>query len=233
MMHHEAFGRRAVARRDRRDDLEMLAQSGQAVHETRGQRQPSDPDHHAQPAERLVDHAVSQMRESDLVHQIVHQAARARQLPDLLARFRLARHDLERSHPDPVDPRQIARLRIAPGRDRLDELAEPVDVVGLPLGRFAHHDAALRDEADDPLEPFMETMTLNGQDVASTYLEVLKLSGNSGYMKYRTVPPQIGDKLDKAIENVVIGQMSHADAMAAAQEEAVADLKKLGIEIDL
>lgn len=37
-------------------------------------------------------------------------------------------------------------------------------------------------------EAFTQTMMLNGQDVASTYLDVLKLGGNSRYMKYRTVP---------------------------------------------
>ena len=84
-------------------------------------------------------------------------------------------------------------------------------------------------------EAFKEAMTLNGQDVASTFLEVLKLGGKSGYMKYRTVPqfPQIGDKLNKAIERVATGQQSGMEAMAQAQEEAVTDLKKSGVEIDI
>lgn len=84
-------------------------------------------------------------------------------------------------------------------------------------------------------ELFKEAMTLNGQDVASVYLEVLELGGKSGYMKYRTVPqfPQIGDKINKAIERVATGQQNGADAMAQAQSEAVADLKKSGVKIDL
>ncbi len=84
-------------------------------------------------------------------------------------------------------------------------------------------------------EAFKEALTLNGQDVASLYLQVLELGGKSGYMKYRTVPqfPQVGDKINKAIERVATGQQSGADAMAQAQEEAVADLKKSGVEIDL
>jgi len=84
-------------------------------------------------------------------------------------------------------------------------------------------------------EAFKEAMTLNGQDVASTYLEVLKLGGKSGYMKYRTVPqfPQIGDKLNKAIERVATKQQTGKEAMAQAQAEAVADLKKSGVKIDL
>ncbi len=84
-------------------------------------------------------------------------------------------------------------------------------------------------------EMFKEAMTLNGQDVASVYLQVLELGGKSGYMKYRTVPqfPQIGDKINKAIERVATGQQTGAEAMAQAQGEAVADLKKSGVKIDL
>ena len=84
-------------------------------------------------------------------------------------------------------------------------------------------------------EMFKDAMTLNGQDVASIYLQVLELGGKSGYMKYRTVPqfPQVGDKINKAIERVATGQQKGAEAMAQAQAEAVADLKKSGVEIDL
>ena len=83
-------------------------------------------------------------------------------------------------------------------------------------------------------EAFKEALTLNGQDVASLYLKVLELGGKTGYMKYRTVPqfPQVGDKINKAIERVATGQQSGAEAMAQAQAEAVADLKKSGVEID-
>ena len=83
-------------------------------------------------------------------------------------------------------------------------------------------------------EQFKEALTLNGQDVASLYLQVLELGGKSGYMKYRTVPqfPQIGDKINKAIERVATGQQSGAEAMAQAQAEAVADLKKSGVKIE-
>jgi len=46
---------------------------------------------------------------------------------------------------------------------------------------------------------FKNVLTLTGQDVASLYLEVLKLGGKGGYMKYRTVPiyPQVGDKITR------------------------------------
>ena len=81
---------------------------------------------------------------------------------------------------------------------------------------------------------YRENMTLNGQDVAAIYLKVLELGGKSGYMKYRTVPifPQVGDKINKAIERVATNQQNGAEAMAQAQEEAIADLKKAGVEID-
>ena len=66
-------------------------------------------------------------------------------------------------------------------------------------------------------EAFKDALTLNGQDVASLYLQVLELGGKSGYMKYRTVPqfPQVGDKINKAIERVATGQPTGAEAMAA------------------
>lgn len=82
---------------------------------------------------------------------------------------------------------------------------------------------------------FKEVMTLNGQDVAALYLEVLQLGGQTGYMKYRTVPvfPQVGDKINKAIEKIATKQQPAADAMKQAQTEAVQDLKKAGYKVDL
>jgi len=52
-------------------------------------------------------------------------------------------------------------------------------------------------------------------------------------MKYRTVPiyPQVGDKINKAIERIATKQQSARDALKQAQEEAIADLKKAGIPI--
>ncbi len=82
---------------------------------------------------------------------------------------------------------------------------------------------------------FREVMTLNGQDVASLYLEVLQLGGKSGYMKYRTVPvyPQVGDKINKAIARIATKQQPAPEAMKQAQAEAILDLQKAGIKIDL
>ena len=80
---------------------------------------------------------------------------------------------------------------------------------------------------------FKEKLTLNGQDVAALYLQVLELGGKSGYMKYRTVPvfPQVGDKINKAIERIASGQQNGAAAMKQAQEEALIDLKKAGVNL--
>jgi multiple sugar transport system substrate-binding protein len=81
---------------------------------------------------------------------------------------------------------------------------------------------------------FKEVLTLNGQDVASLFLEVLQLGGKTGYMKYRTVPvyPQVGDKINKAIEKVATKQQGAAEALKQAQAEAVQDLQKAGFKID-
>ena len=53
-------------------------------------------------------------------------------------------------------------------------------------------------------------------------------------MKYRTVPvfPQVGDKINKAIERIATGQQNGAEAMRQAQQEAVQDLKKAGVQVD-
>jgi multiple sugar transport system substrate-binding protein len=88
-----------------------------------------------------------------------------------------------------------------------------------------------RSVIEDPA--YKEVLTLNGQDVASLYLQVLEIGGRSDYMAYRTVPvfPQVGDKINKAIERIASGQASGRDAMAAAQAEAIIDLKKAGVEL--
>jgi multiple sugar transport system substrate-binding protein len=43
--------------------------------------------------------------------------------------------------------------------------------------------------------------------------------------------PQVGDKINKAIERIATGQDDGPGAMAQAQEEAVADLKKAGVPL--
>jgi multiple sugar transport system substrate-binding protein len=82
---------------------------------------------------------------------------------------------------------------------------------------------------------FRESLQINGDDVASLYLEVLERGGEEPYMRYRTVPifPQIGDKLNKAIEKIATNQQNAEEAMQQAQAEAVQQLKLMGVEIDL
>jgi multiple sugar transport system substrate-binding protein len=43
--------------------------------------------------------------------------------------------------------------------------------------------------------------------------------------------PQVGDKINKAIERIATGQQDGPAAMAQAQEEAIADLKKAGVQL--
>ena len=82
---------------------------------------------------------------------------------------------------------------------------------------------------------FKKAMTVNGQDVAELYLQVLELGGKTGYMKYRTVPvfPQVGDKINKAIERIATKQQEAPAAMKQAQAESIEDLKKSGVKVDL
>jgi multiple sugar transport system substrate-binding protein len=73
--------------------------------------------------------------------------------------------------------------------------------------------------------------TVNGQDLGALYLEVLELPAKGeNYMAYRTVKefPIVGDVVNKAVEQVVTGQLSPRDAMNAAQEQAVANLRRAG-----
>jgi multiple sugar transport system substrate-binding protein len=84
-------------------------------------------------------------------------------------------------------------------------------------------------------EPFKEALTLNGPDVASLYGKVLDQMGDGSYMRYRTVPvfPQVGDKINRAIEAIATNQMSPADALKQAQQQAIDAIKMGGYSIDL
>ena len=65
-------------------------------------------------------------------------------------------------------------------------------------------------------------------------LDVMKKAGSAAYMKYRTVPafPQVGAVMNKAMQRIVTRQQSAQEAMAQAQREAIADLKKGGFKVD-
>ena len=80
-------------------------------------------------------------------------------------------------------------------------------------------------------EAYRKLNTVNGQDLGALYLEVLELPAKGeNYMAYRTVKefPIVGDVINKAVEQVVSGQLSGRDAMNAAQEQAVANLRRAG-----
>jgi multiple sugar transport system substrate-binding protein len=53
-------------------------------------------------------------------------------------------------------------------------------------------------------------------------------------MKYRTVPvyPQVGDKINKAIERIATKQQAAPEALKQAQAESIQDLQKAGIKVD-
>jgi multiple sugar transport system substrate-binding protein len=80
-------------------------------------------------------------------------------------------------------------------------------------------------------EAYRKLNTVNGQDLGALYLEVLELPAKGeNYMAYRTVRefPAVGDVINKAVEQVVTGQLSAQDALRAAQDQAVANLRRAG-----
>lgn len=81
-------------------------------------------------------------------------------------------------------------------------------------------------------EEFKKRMNVNGYDTAQLYVDTIDLAAE-GYMTYRTVSvyPQVDKQIDKAIENIASGQYSPEDAMNLAQENAVADLRRAGLDI--
>lgn len=83
-------------------------------------------------------------------------------------------------------------------------------------------------------EAFRSALTLNGQDVASLYLQVLELGGRSGYMKYRTVPvfPQVGDTINRGIARIATRQQDAQASMRQAQQDAIQVLQRAGVTID-
>jgi multiple sugar transport system substrate-binding protein len=80
-------------------------------------------------------------------------------------------------------------------------------------------------------DAYRKLNTVNGQDLGALYLEVLELPAKrDNYMAYRTVKefPVVGEVINKAVEQVVTGQLSGSDAMNAAQQQAVANLRRAG-----
>lgn len=83
-------------------------------------------------------------------------------------------------------------------------------------------------------DAFRTAMTLNGQDVASLYLQVLELGGRSGYMRYRTVPvfPQVGDTINRGIDRIATRQQDAAASMRQTQQDAIQVLQRAGVTVD-
>jgi multiple sugar transport system substrate-binding protein len=80
-------------------------------------------------------------------------------------------------------------------------------------------------------EEYRKLNTVNGQDLGALYLEVLELPAKGeNYMAYRTVKefPIVGDVINKAFEQVATGQLPTVAAMNAAQEQAVANMRRAG-----
>jgi multiple sugar transport system substrate-binding protein len=79
-------------------------------------------------------------------------------------------------------------------------------------------------------ERVKSALTINGQDVGAIYQQTVELAGKGGYMTYRTQPvfPQVGEKINKAIEQVATGQATAEKALADANNQAIADLQKAG-----
>ena len=80
-------------------------------------------------------------------------------------------------------------------------------------------------------EEYRKLNAVGDQDLGALYLEVLELPAKGeNYMAYRTVKefPIVGDVLNKAFEQVATGQLAAPAAMNAAQEQAVANMRRAG-----
>jgi multiple sugar transport system substrate-binding protein len=64
---------------------------------------------------------------------------------------------------------------------------------------------------------------------------VLDQLGDGSYMRCRTVPvfPQVGDKINRAIEAIATKQMSAEAALKQAQEQAIEAIRMGGYKVDL
>ncbi|HUZ62580.1 MAG TPA: extracellular solute-binding protein [Acetobacteraceae bacterium] len=79
---------------------------------------------------------------------------------------------------------------------------------------------------------FKKKLSHNGFDVAKMYLDTIDLAAK-GYMAYRTVPPypQVDRQIDIAIQSIISGEKTAKQAMAAAQTNAIAQLRRAGVKL--
>lgn len=87
-----------------------------------------------------------------------------------------------------------------------------------------------RSVIESPL--FKEANMVNGYDVGDLYLKTIDLA-KDGHMAYRTVHvyPQANAQINKAIEVIASGQATPEEAWRQAQENAVADIRRAGVDL--
>lgn len=80
---------------------------------------------------------------------------------------------------------------------------------------------------------FKEAMTINGQDVGQLYIDTVDAPGVSDYMKYRNMAvfPQVGEKINIAISQIISGQANAKTALDQAESAAIADIRKAGVKL--
>ena len=134
----------------------------------------------------------------------------------------------------------IAALPVSLGYDGSDNLLDPTRGFRL-AGRLSpeismrlvkeHGHSSICRRSVIQNEEYRKLNVVNGQDLGVLYLEVLELPAKGdNYMAYRTVKefPIVGDVMNKAFEQVATGQLPARDAMNAAQEQAIASLRRAG-----
>lgn len=80
---------------------------------------------------------------------------------------------------------------------------------------------------------FRQIALLNGYNLADIIASSVELAAKQGHMKYRTVPvyPQVDQQFNKAIANIVSGQLSAKQALEQAQANSITELKRAGVAL--
>jgi hypothetical protein len=91
-------------------------------------------------------------------------------------------------------------------------------LTGLPMPRHAEG-AVIYQAREDPEAKF-------GEGAEQEESRKRPVDGAS------TVSPQVGDKINKALERIATKQLGAREAMKQAQAEAIEDLKRAGVPVD-
>lgn len=80
---------------------------------------------------------------------------------------------------------------------------------------------------------FRQRQVINGSDLAQLSIDAIDQAAKQGHMKYRTVSvyPQVDQQLNKAIAQIVSGQLNAKQAMQQAQAQSIAELKRAGLAV--